>query len=112
MKTLAVTLSLILIPAALAAADTPKPTAPTFLETLEVRITNVDVVVTDAHGNPVRGLRPGDFEVRENGALQSITNFAEYGGEGGGETPTNVTAANNPEAAAPPPRRFVFFVDD
>lgn len=73
-------------------------TTPTFLETLEVQVTNLDVVVTDRAGHPVTGLARDDFEVRENGALQPITNFAEY-------------RAADP-AQAPPPRKFVFFVDE
>ena len=47
-------------------------------ETVEVSIVNVDVVVTDRAGNRVRGLKREDFELRENGKVQPISNFAEY----------------------------------
>ena len=47
-------------------------------ESIEVAITNVDVVVTDREGNRVRGLSKDDFEIREGGRVQPVTNFAEY----------------------------------
>lgn len=47
-----------------------------FVERVDVSIANVDVVVTDGEGNPVRGLTREDFEVYENGKLQTITNFS------------------------------------
>ena len=42
-----------------------------------VRRVLVDVVVTDAQGKAVTGLRQKDFRVFENGALQQIRSFAE-----------------------------------
>jgi VWFA-related protein len=53
--------------------------APVFGETLEIRVTNVEAVVTDKAGKPVHGLTKDDFEVFENGVRQQITNFAELG---------------------------------
>ncbi|HYK03836.1 MAG TPA: VWA domain-containing protein [Thermoanaerobaculia bacterium] len=50
-----------------------------FSETVEVRVTNVDVIVTDKAGKPVPGLTKDDFEIYENGTRQEITNFAEIG---------------------------------
>src|SRR5688572_27766627 len=47
-------------------------------DTIDVSIVNVDVFVTDKQGKRVAGLTPNDFEIRENGRLQPITNFAEY----------------------------------
>ena len=38
----------------------------------------VDVIVTDRNGNPVRGLKQGDFRVREQGKPQTITYFEEH----------------------------------
>jgi VWFA-related protein len=64
------------------AATTPAATTgvaiPHLGETVDVSIVNVDVFVTDARGNRVRGLTPGDFEIYENGKLQPVSNFAEY----------------------------------
>src|SRR6185369_184111 len=47
------------------------------VESIEVRVTNVDVVVTDKAGNPIVGLNKDDFEIFENGKPQAITNFYE-----------------------------------
>lgn len=47
-------------------------------ETIEVAITSVDVVVTDAKGKRIRGLTRADFEILENGKPREITNFTEY----------------------------------
>src|SRR5436305_8952132 len=43
-------------------------------EKIDVNLVNVDVTVT-SHGAPARGLTANDFEVREDGAPQTITNF-------------------------------------
>ena len=57
----------------------PQPEAPsTFGETIDVRVVNVDVWVTDRDGNPVTGLAADDFEVRENGRPVEISNFFEF----------------------------------
>ena len=48
---------------------------PTFFETVDVRVVNVEVVVTDAKGEPIRGLTREDFELTEDGKPVEITNF-------------------------------------
>src|SRR5687768_16681677 len=63
-------------------ADQPTPSLDeTFIETINVRVVNVDVYVTDKQGNRVRGLQQEDFEIRENGKPIQITNF--YAVDGG-----------------------------
>ena len=57
---------------------TPLASQPRIGETIEVSIVNVDVVVTDRSGKPVRGLTAADFDVKDDGKAQRITNFAEY----------------------------------
>lgn len=52
--------------------------AQTYGESIEVSIVNLDVVVTDRSGKPVHGLTAADFEVKEDGKPQAITNFAEF----------------------------------
>src|SRR6266849_894846 len=47
------------------------------VESIEVHVVNVDVVVTDRAGNPVPGLKREDFELYENGKPQAISNFYE-----------------------------------
>jgi len=73
---------------------------------VEVRVVNIDTIVTDKSGNPVTGLTSDDFELFENSKKQPITNFYEIRGSGA-------------EAAAPAagsrvqtrPRHFFMFVD-
>ena len=60
-----------------AAAQEPADTAPAFGETVDVQLINVEVWVTDRQGNPVTGLGIEDFEVREDGKIVEISNFAE-----------------------------------
>lgn len=91
---------LLLLPAVAFAQQGQVP----YIETLEVRVHNVDVIVTDARGNAVAGLTRDDFEVREDGALQEISNFSAYGG-----TRATTLAATS---EARPARKFIFYVDE
>ena len=77
--TLAALFLLCLLPGAIQAQPEPAPEAPsTFAETIDVRVVNVDVWVTDRDGNPVTGLAADDFEVRENGRPVELSNFFEF----------------------------------
>jgi VWFA-related protein len=83
-------------------------------ETLEIRLIEVDAVVTDRDGKPVTGLTVDDFELFENGKRQQITNFAEFRIEqlsavtaAAPEAP----AAAPVQAQAPPPRTIVLYID-
>lgn len=49
---------------------------PEIVETVEVRVVNVDVVVTDASGRPVTGLEREDFELEVNGRPQPLDYFS------------------------------------
>jgi VWFA-related protein len=85
-------------------------------ETIEVSIINVDVVVTDRKGNRVYGLTRDDFAIRENGAPQAITNFAEYAprtkrNDGTVAVDTNTAAAPQPVAAPESKRTIVIFIE-
>jgi VWFA-related protein len=102
---------LLLLSLSLFAQPTPMPTSG---ETIEVSIVNVDVFVTDRQGNRVRGLSAADFEIREDGKPQPITNFAEFAGEDAGEFSVETTAkartARN-ATAAPEKRTIVVFLE-
>jgi VWFA-related protein len=114
---LASALSATLTSGVLYAQQTPVPTSS---ETIEVRVTNIDVVVTDSSGNPATGLTADDFEVLERGQPRPITNFYEVR-----DTPVATTAqattaapadsASAPGTAAPPAtiarRRIIVYVD-
>ena len=46
-----------------------------YVQRIEVSVVNVDVTVTDKHGDAVPGLKREDFEIFEDGAPQPVTNF-------------------------------------
>lgn len=83
------------------------------IESIEVRVTNVDVVVTDSKGNPVAGLSKDDFDLFEDGKKQDLTNFYEVRGD---EAKPAANAQSADPAAEPPvemrKRRVVFFIDN
>jgi VWFA-related protein len=101
MKILALALSLL-------AAQAP------YVETFEVRVQNLDVIVTDRKGNPVPGLTKDDFIVLDAGKPQEISNFSAYQESAGSAATTGGTAAApaTVTAEAPPPRKVVFFLDE
>lgn len=49
-----------------------------FVESVDVEVIEVDVVVTDRKGRPVRGLSRDDFELYADGERVEISNFAEF----------------------------------
>lgn len=73
------------------AQDGPKAGGPVVTLRASAKLVSVDVVVVDAHGNPVHALQQGDFQVRENKAEQIITSFEEHAG--GGIEQTKLLAA-------------------
>jgi VWFA-related protein len=55
----------------------PEPQqAPGFSISITVPVVGVDVVVTDGNGNYLTGLKKENFRISEDGATQTITNFA------------------------------------
>lgn len=60
-----------------ALAALPSFAQQTLIETIEVRVANIDVVVHDRAGNPVTGLTKDDFELYDDKVPQAITNFYE-----------------------------------
>lgn len=49
--------------------------AATFSESLDVKVVNVDVLVTDKKGSPVTDLTAADFELREDKKKVKVTNL-------------------------------------
>lgn len=87
--------------------------APTYIERIDVRIANVDVVVTDRGGKVVTGLTADDFELVAGGAPQKIVNFYEAGGAAA--LMSTAAASTSGEAVArakAPARRVILFVDN
>ncbi len=108
----------ILLLALLIAVAFPLLAQQKLVESIEVRVVNIDVVVTDRAGNPVTGLTKDDFQLFENGRPQTITNLYEVRPETTIPAPAPAaTAAAAAEPTLPPPaemriRRFVIFIDN
>ena len=86
----------------LASALAAQVDVPRASEIIEVRVTNIDVVVVDEKGQRVHGLTKDDFEVHDGGKRQEITNLSEIGG--------SALPAGGP-AEIVPPRHIVIFFD-
>jgi VWFA-related protein len=83
--------------AALAAKPPAAPAPPSFGETVEVNVVNVDVYATDKSGKQVTDLRQGDFQVFEDGKPVEIANFeAVEGRRTGTEAPPASSASPGP----------------
>lgn len=94
--------------------DVPKLT-----ETIDVRVIDVDVVVTDRKGNPITGLTKEAFEIYENGVLKPVSNFYEVQAA----APPALAAASTPEPPVARPsdrlqvpesqkRRIILYIDN
>lgn len=64
------------LPLALALLCAPLAAQAPFVDTIDVRLANLEVVVSDRDGHPVTGLGVDDFEVTEDGQPVEITHFA------------------------------------
>lgn len=114
-RTLALIAALVTIP--LSAQRQKDPDPPKLVETIDVRVINVDVVVTDRRGNAIPGLTREDFEIFENGVQKPISNFFEVEG-----SKPKITTAEPAIADAAEPkrddnaehlkRRIIFYVDN
>lgn len=92
---------------------------PVFGETIDVRVINVEVVVTDKDGNPVLGLGPEDFRLRVDGEEIPIDYFSEIrGGVAVEAAPAGEGAAAAPgglptiSPGQPVPTSYLLFIDD
>jgi VWFA-related protein len=84
---------------------------PTFRS--RVTVVQVDAIVTDAAGNPVKGLTEKDFEVTEAGRSREITSFSAVDIP----VPTEATSASGLESdsvtnANPPGRTYLIALDE
>src|SRR5437899_800087 len=119
------TVAAALLCAAAAAAQQPQqqPSSelPKLTETIDIRVINVDVVVTDKKGNSVTGLTKDDFQLYENGVPKNISNFYEVEGKKAlnvAITPALGTQVQAPVATAKEEipenmrRRIIFYIDN
>lgn len=76
---------------------------PPLVEKIDVSVVNVDVTVTDRHGQPVPSLTRNDFEIFEDGKPQPISNFYAVENAQARVEPRSASATDDP---APEPQRF------
>ncbi|HEY9421928.1 MAG TPA: VWA domain-containing protein, partial [Thermoanaerobaculia bacterium] len=99
-----------------AAQQPPAAEPPMFGEELDVRVVNVEAVVTDKDGNRVSGLKPEDFRLRVDGKEVPVEYFTEVKE---GRLVAPATAEGGPATAEPGaasegamPTWYLVFVDD
>ncbi len=107
----------LILAAATAFGQQPARQLPTFSESVEVRVLNLDVDVTDSQGAPVTGLKRDDFTLKIGGKAVPIEYFALVD-EGAIHAPDMASAAPDQVLAtyrkgeeAYVPRNFLVFVD-
>ncbi len=91
------------------------PLAPLFGETVEVRVINVEVVVTDKQGLAVTGLQAADFALKIDGGQVPIQYFTEVRGGDAIEGPSEEPAIPGvPQLAPGTPvgTSYLVFIDD
>jgi len=91
-------------PGALAQEPAEEPARELFLESVDVDVVELEVVVTDRQGHPVRGLTRDDFRVFEDGEPVELTNFYAVEGAKRVLPPDEAAAVGGDEAAAELPR--------
>ena len=103
--------------AAAAAQPPARAATPSFGERIDVRVVNVEVVVTDRHGLRVGGLAPADFRLRVDGREMPIEYFTEVrGGDAvapaGGAPGAEVQGLPSVSPGAPVGTSYLVFLDD
>lgn len=106
MQLRAALLALTLAP--LAGAAPEPPAAPTTAFPAGVEVVNVDVVVLDQKGQPLEGLKAGDFTVLEDGRPQTVSSFEAVTLSESAEAPRRSERVST--NAAPPERADRWYV--
>jgi VWFA-related protein len=74
---------ILILAATISQAQTPAtsttPATPPPIVRAQTRLVVLDVLVTDSHGNPVKGLTLKDFQLREDGAKRDLKITEEHG---------------------------------
>ncbi len=103
-------LVLVVVPAA--AQESP----PAFDDSVDVRLVNIDVFVTDKKGRRVDGLGREDFVVYQDGRPVEVTHFSRVlgasGGSGGAAGELDAELGSEPPATIPDPLTVVVYVDN
>ncbi|HYX22487.1 MAG TPA: VWA domain-containing protein, partial [Thermoanaerobaculia bacterium] len=95
----------------------PEAPIPPVTENVDVTVTNVDVFVTDSKGQRVTGLKAEDFQVKQDGIPQKITNFYAVAGgkvifEDGSSVPFDAKEPATPQVPAVVQAHYLFYIDN
>lgn len=94
------------------AAQTETPRPPQFADEIEVRVIDVDVVVTDRRGNPITNLTREDFELYENGKRLEIPYFSRIVDGRIADLPADASQQGAFPATAPrTPLTWIIYID-
>ena len=106
-----VTTTLILTAVPATGQESPLPDL--FSDVIDVRVVNVEVVVTDKKGNRIRGLQASDFELHVDGAPVRIDYFTEVD-DGLAKTSSDDGVGNVPALAVDEPvgTNYLIFIDE
>jgi VWFA-related protein len=96
-------LAALLLPGLALAQAPAEDSEPSFFESIDVNVVNVEVYVTDREGKRVQGLTRDDFQVLEEGKPVEITNFYAMSADTGGQVSQAVPAETELAAEAPVP---------
>jgi VWFA-related protein len=109
----------VLAATSVSAQQQPQSELPKLSEVIDVKVINVDVVVTDRKGNPIQNLTKDDFELFENGQPKLITNFYEVQGKKATNVEILTPGADKPVTEIPQTelsenlrRRVIFYIDN
>ena len=99
--------------AAVPAAGQESPLPDLFSDVIDVRVVNVEVVVTDKKGNRIRGLQASDFELIVDRRPVRIDYFTEID-DGRALAPSDKGVDNVPSLTADEPvgTNYLIFIDD
>ncbi|MGB5817542.1 MAG: VWA domain-containing protein [Thermoanaerobaculia bacterium] len=117
-RSLSTFLALLLTAApAVLAQSSPSPLPGVFTEVLDVRVVNLEVVVTDKDGVPVRGLGPDNFILEVDGEEVAVDYFTEVRGGVAAEVPPSQEIAGIAEIPAvvpgsPVSTSYLVFIDE
>ena len=102
-----------LLLAALPVAGQESPLPDLFSDVIDVRVVNVEVVVTDRQGNRIQGLEPGDFELLVDGTPTPISYFTEVD-DGHARATSDDRVGSVPALAPDEPvgTNYLIFIDD
>ncbi len=99
-----------------AAADAPDPRADVVGQEIEVRLAEIEVMVSDRQGEPVAGLTRDDFRVFQDGREVELTHFRAVAGgrrasAGEAELEADASSATAPAAVPDAGLHLVIYVD-